>query len=258
MYEKIKKEHLRLQKQIKTVQDTIDTMPEGKLICCHQGTHCKWYLSDGHTKTYIPKSNRSLAEQLAAKKYLSTLNKDMKKELKALEFYLRHYDRSPSKAYQLLTEPSGYLELLSPYFQPLSQELDKWASASFPKNPAHPEHLIHKTVSGHLVRSKSEAMIDLFLSSNHIPFRYECKLSLDEQILYPDFTIRHPHTGEYIYWEHFGLMDDPVYCQNVGSKISLYSSHGIIPSIHLITTYETQNHPLSTETIQNIINHYFQ
>ena len=127
----------------------------------------------------------------------------------------------------------------------------------FEQNQTHPEHLLHKTLSGHTVRSKSESMIDSLLFTNKIPFRYECALTLDTVPIYPDFTIRHPHTGKTYYWEHFGLMDDPFYCNCTASKLQLYISHGIIPSIHLITTYETQQKPLTVEVIQKIIEHYF-
>jgi len=60
-------------------------------------------------------------------------------------------------------------------------------------------------------RYKSEVFIDMALFTNNIPFRYECALELGHSTLYPDFTIRHPKTGEICYWEHFGLMDDPSY-----------------------------------------------
>jgi hypothetical protein len=39
--------------------------------------------------------------------------------------------------------------------------------------------------------------------------------------IYPDFTIRHPVTGEVYYWEHFGMMDNENYAHNVYSKLQL-------------------------------------
>jgi len=130
-------------------------------------------------------------------------------------------------------------------------------TASFDKNPIRPEQLIHKGVSGNFLRSKSEAIIDMFLYYNQLPYRYEAALTLDKSTIYPDFTIRHPKTGAIIYWEHFGLMDDPSYCRKALSKLSLYTSHGIIPSINLITTYETKSNPLSSDMIEKIVKHYF-
>ena len=97
----------------------------------------------------------------------------------------------------------------------------------------------------------------MHLYTRKIPYRYECILHLGDSILYPDFTIMHPRTYKLYYWEHFGLMDNADYMQTAFSKLQLYGSHGIIPSIQLITTYETKDHPLSSEDIEKIIEYYF-
>lgn len=251
------KEKERLQNQIQDLQKQISALPEGKLICCHNQNRYKWFQSDGHTKKYIPKSNRFLAEQLAFKKYLTLQLEEQSKKLETLELYLAKNSDNPNAAGKLLSEPSGYSELLTSWFAPSRPDLSSWMTAAFEHNPNYPEQLIHKTASGNLVRSKSEAMIDLFLHTHRIPFRYECALQLNEITLYPDFTIRHPKTGEYYYWEHFGRMDDFAYSKNAISKLQLYNSHGIIPSIHLITTYETKDYPLSSEVIDKLIDYYF-
>lgn len=117
--------------------------------------------------------------------------------------------------------------------------------------------MLLKTVAGIRVRSKSEALITMLLYTNKIPFRYECALTLGETTVYPDFTIRHPETKKTFYWEHFGLMDQPYYAQNTYSKLKLYTDHGIYPSIHLLTTYETQDHPLDSLLVENLIQTYF-
>jgi len=185
------------------------------------------------------------------------LSEEIAQEEKALAFYLRHHHTEPLKSEQLLQDTHGYQELLTPYFQIQSQELQKWAEEPYQSNPYFPEQLIHKSSSGRFVRSKSEAMIDHFLYTNRIPYRYEAPLQLGQQIIYPDFTIRHPRTGDIYYYEHFGKMDDPAYCKKTAMKIQLYSEHGIIPSIHLIMTFESLKHPLTTDTIQKTIEEYF-
>ena len=124
-------------------------------------------------------------------------------------------------------------------------------------NPLFPEQRIHKCASGHLVRSKSEAIIDMVLYTNQVPFRYECALTLGKTVIYPDFTIRDPSSGKTYYWEHFGMMDQPSYAARTFSKLQLYTSFQIIPSIQLITTYETQEHPLNTETAEALVRQYF-
>ena len=84
-------------------------------------------------------------------------------------------------------------------------------SGPYDQNPLFPEQRIHKCASGHLVRSKSEAIIDMVLYTNQVPFRYECALTLGKTVIYPDFTIRDPSSGKTYYWEHFGMMDQPSY-----------------------------------------------
>ena len=162
-----------------------------------------------------------------------------------------------SKAEDLLVNKPGYQELLSSYFKPQSQEINDWLNAPFEQNPKYPGNKIHKTSSGNLVRSKSEALIDMILYTNKIPFRYECALRLGDYTIYPDYTIMHPKTGRIVYWEHFGRMDDPKYNKNVGERLQTYIDYGIIPSIDLITTFETLDRPLSTEEIEKIVNEYF-
>lgn len=245
---------LELEHQINNLKIQISNLPNGKLICSHNGTRCKWYHSDGHIKTYIPKGNRKLAEDLALKKYYTCLLEDLEAEKKLYHLSLCSSKR---KSEQLLLNDSELQNLLKSHFTPLSQELNDWMQSPFNSNPNHQEHLIHSSISGHMLRSKSECMIDMLLFQKKIPFRYECELNLNNNTLYPDFTIRHPKTGKLYYWEHFGMMDDPKYVKKTMFKLNLYTTNQIIPSIHLITTYETKEHPLCLNQIETIISHYF-
>lgn len=247
----------KLEEQINSLKFQLETYPEGSIFCSRNGNRYKWYHSvEGSIPAYIPKANKTFAQQLAAKKYLSLKLEDLLHEKRAIDFYLRHH--TDSKAEQLLTDHSEYQKLLSPFFQPQSKELSDWMNAPFNSNSKYPEYKVHKTVSGNLVRSKSEALIDMALHVNQIPFRYECALQLGKSTVYPDFTIRHPCTGKVYYWEHFGKMDDSQYSNDIGKRLQRYISHGIIPNIQLITTYETSNEPLSTEEIDRIITTYFK
>lgn len=251
-------ESQKLEKEINELQSKINELPEGKIFCTRNGNRYKWYHSTGHVQTYIPKSKHYLAEQLATKKYLTLLYKELVQEKVAVDSYLSNHEKfSPQSQLLLTDEMPEYKRLLSPYFQPISQELSNWADSSYEHNLSHPEQLVHKSSSGRLVRSKSEAMIDMLLYINKIPFRYECYMELGQVTIFPDFTIRHPQTAELYYWEHFGLMDDPSYSKNAYSKLQLYTSAGIIPGINLITTFETKNHPLSFDTIKKTIELYF-
>lgn len=157
----------------------------------------------------------------------------------------------------MFSDSSYYKELLDGSFTTSSEKINEWLHASYPTNTRNPEHLIHKCLSNHYVRSKSEVIIANSLFLNKIPYRYECELHLGDITLYPDFTIYHPHTHELYYWEHFGLMDNRQYRQNAANKIVIYGDYGIYPSINLITTYETAANPINSENIMKIIQDYF-
>lgn len=246
-----------IKEQIILLDAQLKDLPDGNIFCVNNGKYFKWFHTDGKNHTYIPKKKRTYAERLARKKYLTQLKKDLLDEQQAIEAYLRHYNPDIKKTAQQLISAPAYQELLSPYFTSFSQNIQEWIAASYDKNPQYPEHLIHKTASGNLVRSKSEAIIDYCLYTHKIPFRYECALTLGQVTYYPDFTILHPDTGKLFYWEHFGRMDESSYSQKACSKLYHYSTYGIYPSVQLITTFETKDNPLSVELVEKTIQHYF-
>ena len=163
IYEKMLDERQRLEEQIRLLQLQLKDFPEGKLIIASNGKGNKWYQSDGHNPVYLSKKERQLAEKLAHKKYLSLQMKNMLHEKKAIDFYLRHHDSNAYQTEQSLINSPEYRELLAPSFTPLSQELNEWMNSPYEKSEKYPENLVHKTYSGNPVRSKSEAIIDMFL-----------------------------------------------------------------------------------------------
>lgn len=245
-----------IDQKINEIQNQLKCLPEGKLTIAHNGKNTKWYQSDGQNRKYIPKSNRTLAEQLALRKYLSLVLEELLQEKTAISFYNRHRSIESKSALLLQDSSLGYSELLSPYFQ-VPPSHTAWLQENYDRSSRNPENLIYKTVNGILVRSKSEALTAMLLYTNKIPFRYECALTLGDIKFYPDFTILHPKTDRIFYWEHFGLMDSPGYRQNIFSKQQVYATHGILPTIQLLTTYESQMHPLNTELVEKMIQYYF-
>ena len=247
-------ESQRLEEQIKTLQTQLKTYPPGEFFSNKNGNRYKWFHILNGQKNYLKKTEQTLAEQLAIKKYLSLQLEDCIHEKTAIDSYLRHH--IPAKAEQLLIQNSDYHSLLSPHFKPLSVELDTWRNSSFKQSTKYIENKIHLAPSGNVVRSKSEVLIDMMLYTNNIPFRYECELELNGIIIYPDFTVRNPRTGKLLYWEHFGQMDNPEYARKTARKLNTYISNNIIPNIDLITTYETREHPLSLSTLDHILQQY--
>ena len=139
----------------------------------------------------------------------------------------------------------------------VTQEELIWSDTSYPKNPNYPEQLKYKSCKNEYVRSKSEALIAMNLYMEKIAYRYECELKIGKAVFYPDFTILHPKTNNLCYWEHFGMMENETYRENAYNKLKLYGQNGIIPSINLITTFETKSHPIDSGKIQQIVKEKF-
>lgn len=255
--QRICEEKLRLSRLIQDLEMKISQLPNGKLICTNHQGYIRWYVSDGHSKTYIKKKNRPFAEQLALKKLLKQQQQELLQEQVSLDMYLRHHQVLDENHEHFLASLPSFQSLLKPLFPESPESLLSWLNEPFESNPRFSDQLIHRSINGIMVRSKSESLIASALYRANIPFRYECLLVLDGHSFYPDFTILHPKTHEIYYYEHFGMMDQSAYASQACSKIQLYAMHDIIPGVNLLTTYETLEHPLDSELVERMIEFYF-
>lgn len=89
------------------------------------------------------------------------------------------------------------------------------------------EHLIHRTVRGEMVRSKSEVIIANALAAKGIEYTYERALKIENVTKYPDFTIEDMESGRIYYWEHCGMLHVPSYRRRWEEKLEWYRANGI-------------------------------
>ena len=256
-YDAIKARIAKIKVELKELEVLQRQLPEGDLICAKNETRYKWYLRNQGKSQYLPRKKMEFAEKLALKKFYESKQKDLQSELQACEAYNRvALSTEANRAEKVLLHPE-YKRLLAGEFTPRSKELEEWGNADYERCQNYPEKLLIKGTQGKMLRSKSEAMIDRVLFAEGIPFRYEEKIVLGGTILYPDFIIRHPKTGDFFYWEHFGMMDNAEYINHACKKIKIYCENGIIPSVNLILSYETQEHPFSINEVERIVKQYF-
>lgn len=119
------------------------------------------------------------------------------------------------------------------------------------------EKMIHKTVRGELVRSKSEVIIANALHYNGLDYEYEPELKLEDKVKRPDFKIEDYDTGVVWYWEHCGMMTDPQYRKRWEDKRKFYEKNGIVEGKNLIVTYDDEKGGLDSDLIQKIIEERF-
>ena len=123
-------------------------------------------------------------------------------------------------------------------------------------SPPHAEHLIHKTLKGHMVRSKSELIIADKLFKSPIEYIYEKPLdgSVQKGRIFPDFSFTDP-AGDPIIWEHFGRMDDPQYVKGHDWKMQWYAANGFHENENLFVTEETRDSGIDSTKLEQVLAH---
>ncbi|MEG0933821.1 MAG: ATP-dependent RecD-like DNA helicase [Lachnospiraceae bacterium] len=119
------------------------------------------------------------------------------------------------------------------------------------------DRLIHKTVNGELVRSKSEVIIADCLYYNHLEYVYEPELELEGRVKRPDFMVVDDDTGEKWYWEHCGMMMDAKYRKRWEEKKKFYEKNGIIEGKNLIVIYDDEKGGLDASKIDKMVKDIF-
>lgn len=255
----------RISVDIQALQQKIATLPDFQLMCQKNGNYTKFYYKDATGQRSI--CPPELVNQLVLKQYYQHQLIDLMLEQKYLSNYFSNQHKNEVRFDTFLSRPHVRDILLSAlhgpaaksFIQATAQNLqtinptDTSQSSSPATNLAntlHPDSLKYKSISGNILRSKSELLIDQFLFQNNYLYQYELPLTLNNITLHPDFTILRNSDQKLIIWEHFGMMDNNSYAQSATKKINTYIENGYIPNINLIATYETLECPLDTRQLE--------
>ena len=255
--ERMDMEIKRLTEENSALRKLLETkeLPDGLLQCRKSQNRVVWFIQTRNSKgglqsSYLPKTQRSLAAQLAQKTYCLQRLRDNEQTIDALETCLKRLPAEGGRSSAMRRDP-GFADLLRT--KDLERELAEWANAAYEKNPHHKDHMTVRAANGEMVRSKSEAFILSTLHAAGIPFRYECEFELDGTVVYPDFMIRRPSDGKLILWEHFGLMSQIQYRANAMGKLQKYIENGFYPMDNLITTFERDNSSLDFSHVMDLV-----
>ncbi|PKM86490.1 MAG: hypothetical protein CVU87_12025 [Firmicutes bacterium HGW-Firmicutes-12] len=114
------------------------------------------------------------------------------------------------------------------------------------------EKLIHKTIRGEMVRSKSEVIVANILDKMKIEYFYEEPLNVSDKTYIPDFTLR--YQGKTAYLEHLGMLRDKSYKKHWDEKRANYESVGISETLgNLIITEDGLDGSLDATLIESKI-----
>lgn len=279
---------IRLQNALKTqenyakrIGEEVAALPEGSLYCVKQDSRKYYYhslsIQGVRRKTFLKTRDAESAQlivDLKRKRYLLHCKKVLEKNVVALRACLLKYEEfDPAEiSYRMAASYENITDGQTPANNTTTgknvgkakdgdaaqnQQATDWRHAPYNKAMMHMESLKHEAIGGLMVRSKSEALIAFALDLAKVPFHYEEILDLGDKKTAPDFTILHPRTGEKMYWEHFGMMDDSTYAVETYRKLVLYGQNGIVPGKNLIYTMETNEEPLSISEVQRLVTYYF-
>lgn len=125
------------------------------------------------------------------------------------------------------------------------------------KKKYYEQALIHRTLKGELVRSKSEVIIANMLYEAGIEYEYEKELDLGEDgIRIPDFTIDDAESGMCFYWEHCGMLGDAWYNKHWEEKKAIYERHNIVEGENLIVSQDSLDGGIDSVAIKALIDKY--
>lgn len=270
----LQKKLLELKEALEEIRKNKKNLPKGHLRVAQKGCARPQYYQytspDDLTGKYIRKKNISFAKTLAQKDYNEDIIPLIQKEIAALEEYLTQTSNGNTIVNFYENLCPARRELITPVTLTEEQYAALWKDVSWTGRPFAPDAPSLFTAHGERVRSKSEVIIADTLFRHSIPYRYEFPLTLkrggdfdrlnqhDFVTLHPDFLCLNIHTRQEFFWENFGLMDDPEYSKKAAGKLRLYTENGILPGRNLIITMETQSEPLSTRTLETIIQEFLQ
>ena len=180
--------------------------------------------------------------------------KNLNKRLKEVEYYIAQTEKSLKKVPEgrlVLSKSNGSVQ----YYHKTNHEQKKGEYIS-KKNSKLITLLAQKDYDLRFLKDMKEQKSKLFYSCG-IPYRYEYPVNLKGYgIVYPDFTLLNVKERKEIYCEHFGLMDNPEYCQKAIQKIETYAKNGIYIGKNLLVTFETLQKALDMKIVEQMLKEF--
>lgn len=248
-----------LQKITEIIEPRIKAAPEGRIkaTITKKKYYCYYIIANSKEK-YLKKQELPLAKQLAQKEYDKKLKKLIDTRLKTLSKLINTYQGKG--VLQIFNDtPIPKRHLITPVELPDEEFIMQWKNSFEINKNTFPIHGNIITEKGEHVRSKSEKIIADKLSREGITYVYEPRLTLKNgKNIYPDFAVLDIKHRRTIYWEHFGMMDDPEYGEGAVDKINTYEKNNIRAGQDIIFTFETKEQPLDYEIITKTIEYFFQ
>ena len=264
----LRNEVVELKEEIKKVEKRLQKVPEGNLRISKKANKVECYYKNEEKEIkekgkinkkgrYIRKSEIELAKQIAQRDYDQAIVKNAKERVRAIESFLRRYNKTNLKSISEKLHPCRK-ELLDNLIISDKDYVAAWQSQTYTGKGFRNDEQVITTERGERVRSKSEKIIADKLYMLDIPYHYEQPLHLKSGVtIYPDFTILKMPEREEVYLEHFGMLDDLDYINKTFYKIKTYEKNNVYIGVNLFVTHETSRNPLNTQNLDLMLRRLF-
>lgn len=247
-----------IEETIKNIEKKLKSLPAGWINIRYQNGKAFYYHAKYKSKDrFLTRADAVLIKQLLQKRYLKEVLRAAKNELAALSKMLSLYPEDlPEELYEKL--PEELRTGVEPVILGDGQDVLEWMAEPYVGKPFKEDAPVYMTIRGERVRSKSEVMIADRMYARGVPYKYECPIMIEGQVIHPDFSMKRMSDNKIIYHEHCGMMDDPEYFKDLVERISLYNQAGILQGNRLTFTFETSDKPLDIRIIDRLIDEFFK
>ena len=247
------------QQLAETLKRLLQTCPAGRIQVTTAKGYPRYYWIKGGQRKYLRKEDLATAKELMQKSYYKDLLDGTNKELKLLHFFLDRFDpQALNRIYEEMHEVRK--RFVEPLILSDDQYARQWLEEQRQKAAERPNRFPlsenYQTLNGEFVRSKSEKIILDLLKYNNVLYVYEAPLVLTDGLVYPDITALNVRLRKTMYWEHFGMMDDPDYANDALQKTDRYERSGYFIGDQLIVSMESSKHPLGMKSIERLIRQF--
>ncbi len=229
----------------------LKSLPEGRLIASHIGEKMYYTVVENGKKTYLGDGSVKMVKDLQQRRFIEKSLQSIENNLALMHTYLEKY-KPVDQASIIEALPKAYKDSVV-----LSSEDDPWGSMSYDRNMKYPEGLVHQTLKGDMVRSKSEALLANMLYEKGIPYHYEENIVFPEKIIAPDFKIKVESEGRFKLLEHCGLIGNERYARSFTWKLQLYMRNGYMPWRDVFFTFDDRSGSIDTKLIGALIDDWF-
>ncbi|MBR3769572.1 MAG: hypothetical protein IKL06_03460 [Lachnospiraceae bacterium] len=257
----LKNEVEQLKKIIGETEKRLRNAPSGNLRISNKKGKVEYYYrskeTDNRNGRYMKKREKDLVKRIVQRDYDNSIIKKAAERLKVIELFLEKYSQTDLNDVFQQTSLCRR-ELLEVAVLTDEEYIKRWSEVSYEGKNFKDDTQIIVTERGERVRSKSEKIIADKLYMLGIPYRYEYPIYLDSNIkIHPDFTILRMPEREEVYLEHFGLLDDAEYVEQMVWKLNMYEKNGIYLGVKLFITHETSANPLNMKALDGMVRELF-